>query len=426
MFKAKFKHAVVLGASLGLAGLASSPAMAAQDCTITIGADMALTGSLGALGQQIANGARLAVSDVNRGGGVNGCKLAMVLGDDQTSPTVGVDVAKKLVDINHVPAIVGALSSGVSMAILTSVTAPGKVVQISPASTSPAFTKLAAEGKTGGYWFRTAPSDALQSVAMAKVARDAKFHKVAVMYINNPYGEGLSSAFTKAFEALGGKVTANVVYNANQPSYRSEVTHAMAGHPDALFLIGYPGDGTTITREWISAGGPQKFLFPDGLESQKFVNDVGAKYMKVVWGTAGGSVKTPSLRIFRAEYKKAHGNYPTQAYMTNAYDAVMVIALAMDHGKGATGTIIRDNIRKVTGEHGRIVYAGAKGYAKAVRLIKEGKRIRYVGAVGPLSFDKYGDVAGPMAIWTVKNGKVKQVRTMSVRAIERISKKIGG
>src|SRR3546814_8107559 len=100
-----------------------------------------------------------------------------------------------------------ALSSGVSAAILTSVTAPSKVVLISPSSTSPTFTKLAKEGKTGGYWFRTTPSDALQGVAMAKVALDSGFKKVAVLYLNNAYGQGLSSQFANAFTKLGGTVT---------------------------------------------------------------------------------------------------------------------------------------------------------------------------------------------------------------------------
>jgi branched-chain amino acid transport system substrate-binding protein len=148
--------------------------------------------------------------------------------------------------------------------------------------------------------------------------------------------------------------------------------------------------------------------------------------MKVVRGTAAGSVETPSLKVFREEYKAAHGSYPTQAYMTNAYDAVMVIALAMEHGKGSTGEIVRDNIRKVTGEEGEKVYAGTKGYAKAVKLIKEGKRVRYIGTVGPLTFDKYGDVTGPMAIWTVKGGKVTNVRNMSVEEIDKIAAKIKG
>src|SRR3546814_11658476 len=100
-----------------------------------------------------------------------------------------------------------ALSSGVSAAILTSVTAPSKVVLISPSSTSPTFTKLAKEGKTGGYWFSTTPSDALQGVAMAKVALDSGFKKVAVLYLNNAYGQGLSSQVAHAFKQMGATLT---------------------------------------------------------------------------------------------------------------------------------------------------------------------------------------------------------------------------
>src|SRR5574340_1244386 len=91
-----------------------APAFAA--CSTTVGAVMSLTGSLGVLGQQIAKGAELGVADLNTAGGVNGCEVKLSLLDDQTSPSVGVDAAKKLVDVQQVPAIVGALSSGVSAA----------------------------------------------------------------------------------------------------------------------------------------------------------------------------------------------------------------------------------------------------------------------------------------------------------------------
>ena len=306
-------RSLVFGAALG--ALAAAPAFA---CTTTVGAVMSLTGSLGVLGQKIAQGAELGIADLNAAGGANSCDLKLSLLDDQTSPTVGVDAAKKLVDIQHVPAIVGALSSGVSAAILTAVAAPGHVVQISPASTSPTFTQLASDRKTGGYWFRTTPSDALQGVAMAKVARDAGYEKVAVLYLNNAYGQGLSKEFADAFTGLGGSVTQSVVYNPAQPSYRSEVSKALNPAPDALFLIGYPGDGTTIAREWIASGGVQKFLLPDGLQSQDFVNDVGAQYMKNVHGTAAGSQTTPSLATFQQEFKARFGALPTQAYIPNA------------------------------------------------------------------------------------------------------------
>lgn len=410
-------RSLLFGAALG--AMTAAPAFAA--CTTTVGAVMSLTGSLGVLGQKIAQGTQLAVADLNAAGGANGCELKVSLLDDQTSPTVGVDAAKKLVDIQHVPAIVGALSSGVSAAVLTAVTAPGHVVQISPASTSPTFTQLAMDGKTGGYWFRTTPSDALQGVAMAKVARDAGYKKVAVLYLNNAYGQGLNKEFSDAFTGQGGSITQSVVYNPSQPSYRSEVGKALSPAPDALFLIGYPGDGTTITREWIAAGGPQKFLFPDGLQSQDFVNDVGAQYMKNVHGTAAGSQTTPSLATFQKEYQAKFGALPTQAYIPNAYDATILIGLAMEQSKSNKADAIRDSIRKVTDPSGEKIYAGADEMKKAAKLLADGKTIQYIGATGPLQFDKNGDISAPMVVWGVDaQGKVANTGMVSVDEIAKL------
>lgn len=417
----KLKRTLLVGGAV-VGALAVGTANAA--CTTTVGAVMALTGSLGVLGQQISKGAQLGIDDVNAAGGANGCELKLALLDNQTSPSVGVDAAKKLVDLQHVPAIIGALSSGVSAAILSSVTASSKVVQISPASTSPTFTDMARDGKTGGYWFRTVPSDALQGVAMAKVAKDAGIKKVAVLYLNNAYGQGLSKEFSNAFTQLGGTVTQNVVYNPSQPSYRSEVNSALNPKPDALFLVGYPGDGTTIAREWISSGGPQKFLLPDGLQSQDFVNDVGAQYMKDVHGTAPGSTDTPSLATFKEEFKTKFGNLPTQAYLTNAYDAAVIVGLAIEQAKSADGTAIRDAIRKVTDPKGEKIYAGSKQIGEGMKLLKQGKPIQYIGASGPLQFDANGDINAPMAVWAVKDGKVTQTGMITVEQIAQIRQQL--
>ncbi len=416
-----FSKSIVFAAAA--LALGSGPAFA--ECTTTIGSVMSLTGSLGALGQKIAQGAQLGIADLNAAGGVNGCTLKLSLLDAQTNPSVGVDAAKKLVDVQHVPAIVGALSSGVSAAILSSVTAPSQVVQISPASTSPTFTQMASEGKTGGFWFRTTPSDALQGVAMAKVAHDAGIKNVAILYLNNAYGQGLSEEFSTAFKALGGKVTSDVVYNPGQASYRSEVGKAASPAPDALFLIGYPGDGTTIAREWIAAGGPKKFLLPDGLESQDFVNDVGAKYMtNNVHGTAAGSAKTPSLATFQKEFKDKFGALPTQAYIPNAYDATVLIGLAMEQANSNNGTAIRDALRKVTDPKGEKIYAGAAELKKAAKLLAGGKAIQYIGASGPLLFDKHGDIDAPMVVWSVNGqGKVATTGMITVDEIQKVHAK---
>jgi len=405
--------------------LAFGSAMA-QSCTVTIGSVMALTGSLGVLGQAIAQGAQLAVSDLNAAGGVNGCTVKLSLSDDQTQANVGVDAAKKLVDVQHVPAIVGALSSGITTAVLTSVTAPSKVILISPASTSPTLTDLGKQGKTGGYFFRTAPSDALQSVAIAKVAMDNDINKVAVLYLNNAYGQGLADAFNTAFTKLGGTVTQSVVYNPDQPSYRAEVSKALRGGPQALFLIGYPGDGTTIAREWVASGGPQTWLLPDGLEDQHFVDDVGAQYFKAVYGTASGSTTTPSLQTFRKEFQDKYGKVPTQAYVTNAYDATVIVGLAMEYAHTTTDTAaIRDAMRKVTDPNGQKVYAGVNELEAAHGLMKLGTTVQYIGAVGPIHFNQYGDIAGPYNLWTVKDGSVTETGQMTVSQIQQVQQQIG-
>jgi branched-chain amino acid transport system substrate-binding protein len=411
----KIAFAAVVVAAFGVA-----PAHAQQKCTTTIGSVMSLTGSLGALGQEIAKGAQLGVADLNAAGGVNGCKIDLSLLDDQTSPSVGVDAARKLIDVQHVPAIVGALASGVSASILTSATVGSNIVLISPSSTSPAFTQLAEDGKTNGYWFRTCPSDALQGVAMARLATDAGIKKVAILYLNNPYGEGLSKEFSAAFKRSGGSITQNVVYNPSQPSYRSEVNKALNPKPDALFLIGYPGDGTTLAREWIAAGGPQKFLFPDGLQSQDFVSDVGAQYLKEVHGTAAGSVDTPSLELFKKEFQAKYGALPAQPYITNAYDATVLIGLAMAHAKKNDANSIRDGLRKVTDPKGEKIYAGADSVKKGLQMAAEGKAIQYVGASGPLQFDKNGDIDAPMVVWDVKGGKVTPTGMVTVEQIRQL------
>ncbi len=134
------------GLLLGLAGLTGEAA--AQGCTTKIGAVLPTSVDWG---RPIAATAQFAVDIVNQAGGVAGCQIEMVLRDTQVEPKVGVDAAKALVDLDKVPLLLGGVSSGVSMPILTSVAVPAGVMQMSCCSSSTAFTKLAAEGKTNIY-----------------------------------------------------------------------------------------------------------------------------------------------------------------------------------------------------------------------------------------------------------------------------------
>jgi ABC-type branched-subunit amino acid transport system substrate-binding protein len=409
--------------SAALAALPLTTALAQAACSIPIGVVLPTSGELSAQGQENVQMAQLAINQIDQAGAVDGCRFNAIIANSQTKPAIGVDAAKKLVDLKNVPAIVGASSSGVSMAILTSVTAPGKVVQISSSSTSPALTTLAKEGKTGGYWFRTAPSDALQGVAMAYVARkQAKLQRVAILYLNNPYGKGLSGRFASEFKAMGGKVTADVPFNPRQPTYMSEVGKAMAGNPQALFLVGYPNTSEVIMREWIGSGGPHVYLFPDALHAPQFVDSIGGSYLNGhVWGTVPGNNKTRSLGYVTKSFTKAYGHPMRESYDAATYDAAAIEALAAEAAKGkgesVSGTTVRNMIPDVTDPKGTPIYASVASFRKAAKLLKEGKPIRYVGAAGTLHFNRYGDVSGPMVVWHVKNGAIDPIETLSAKRI---------
>lgn len=403
--------------------LAAAPVFAA--CTTTIGAIMSVTGPLGVLGAPIGKVVDLATHDINAAGGVNGCQLKIAMLDDQTNPTVSVDAARKLVDISHVPVIIGPVASGPAQAVLTSVVVPSKVVMITPTATSPVFTQLAKEGKTDGWFFRTAPSDALQGAGMAQVAWEAGYRKVALLALNSAYGHGLGGAFITAYKNLGGQVTQAVYYDASQASYRSEVTRAMSPKPDAVFLIGYPGDGTLLTREWIAAGGTQHLLLSEGLQSESYIRDVGPKYFADARGTAPGNATTPSTKTFTDEVNATYGIPSTQPFIDNTYDAVVVAALAIDQAKSDKPAAIRAAIRKVTDPKGTKIYAGPTELKKGLQLIAEGKPIHYIGASGPLQFDQYGDVLDPLRTWKVTpQGKIDYVSEISIEQLETLVRKL--
>ena len=119
-----------------VAALTLAP-LGAQACDITVGLVLELTGEAGAYGQAGAKSVEMAFRDLNDAGGVAGCTLKTDTRDSQTQANLAVDAATQLVQVAKVPAIIGGIISPMSIPILTSVTGPAKVLQVSPASSSP-------------------------------------------------------------------------------------------------------------------------------------------------------------------------------------------------------------------------------------------------------------------------------------------------
>ena len=416
--------ALALAASLApLSASAQAPS-----CTHNVGMVVSLTGAAGRFGQAASKSVELAFGELNKAAGaqgIAGCRLAFEVRDAQSQGAVAVDQARQLVDLKKVPAIIGGIISSVSIPVVTSVTAPAGVVQISPASTSPTLTRLANEGTTKGWFFRTITSDALQGTAAAKYAMDQGMKTLTIIHVNNDFGVNMLAEFRKAYEALGGKILSVTPYNAQQPSYAAEVTNALKSDPPALYFIGYPGDGTTIVRTWIQQGGPQRFLLNDGMNAADFIKGVGPQFLNNAFGTSSGTTKTPSTEFFASAYPAMSGGFDAGAPAADrAFDAGAILGLAIAQAGKFDAASIRDAIRKVTDPGGEVVHAGPQGFARALQLIREKKPVRYVGVIGPVQFDRNGDIVGPFRTWKITNGEVTTVGQMSMEDVQAVQARL--
>jgi len=393
--------------SIGALGFSQEP--------IKIGGLFPLTGPLAPYGPAIANGAQLAVDQINALGGVLGRPLELVIKDTATSPDVGRDAAAKLIQIDGVVAIIGALSSGVTLAV-SSVTAPAHIPQISPSSTSPAITEL----EDDDYVFRTCVSDALQGVVQAQLARNLGYKKISIIYVNNAYGKGLANVFKDNFEDEEHKVVAMIPYEENKPSYRGEVEQALRGQPDAINLIGYPVDGTKMIIEALELGFEGDFIFPDGMKGEGVSPGPACpadgacdeQYLEGSFGTAPGALEVAARADFERDYTAKFGasGIPFRA---EAYDAVILIALAIQAAGEASGPAIQAKLREVANPPG-VEYTYGQ-LAEALQAAAQGQDINYQGVSGPITWDENGDVAtGAIELWTIKDCAVRSVWIVEV------------
>ena len=357
---------------------------------IKMGSLSAVTGPIPELVADIVDAERAAVADINANGGVLGDPLWLVVADSQCDAKAAVDAANKLVNVEQVVAIAGAICSGGTIGAAEAVTVPAGVVSVSPSATSPAITGLDDKDLV----FRTAPSDAYQGVALANLARSMGYGKIAVTYANDDYNAGLGKVFIEAFKAAGGTITAEQVHVPNKPSYRSELATLSGGGAEALALFAYyDGSGLTILRQSLEGDLFAKFIGADGMMADPVIAELGAESLagNIVATTPTSDEDTGSYKAYAKIFSAAGGN-PSAPFAAQGFDAVMLLALAIEHSGGTDRAGILSSLRAIASSPGEVV--GPGGWANAVTLIAAGKDINYEGAAGSADFDENGDVTG--------------------------------
>jgi ABC-type branched-subunit amino acid transport system substrate-binding protein len=376
--------------------------------TVTLGGILSKTGGLSPLGDDQISSINLAITEINKAGGVLGYQLAVNILDDQSTATKAQSDVQTLIS-QHVPVVFGAISSGITVATAP-ITSDAGIVQIAMSSTSPLLTTLHADG-SAPLFYRTCPSDTGQGKLLAERATGKGFKTVPVIYVPGAYGQGLAEAFQGSFTDAGGTVPEMIQYTPGQTSYTSLLTQIYtfpdggATQPDGVLLVAYPTDGTTIINDYLTnyATTGTFWFFTDGLQDNSFVSGVGGnKFTFPHEATGPGTPTSAAYATYSAAFNATYGREPNSGnFAGNAYDAVYLTALSMVAGGKTDAPTVAANLRGVSAGSGTQV--GPTDFTSAVSTLKSGGSVNYQGVSGNVDFDANGDVVAGYDIWNVSD-----------------------
>ncbi len=363
----------------------SSGASAAAPNELTVGYVLPLGEAFAPFVTPMVKAIEMARDEINAAGG----NVRILPGDSGYSP----EVANSVVDshlASGVSAVIGAAASSISLAIIEKIADAG-VVMISPSNTSSTFTTY----DDGGYYFRTAPSDALQAVELATLMIDAGVTNAGILHRDDDYGRQFDAALQRVFRESGVKVGASISYDPDSADYATEVNTLKEAEVNGIALIAFDRAPIVIGHKIEAGIGPRSVpLFISAATAGETWKDVDPDNPGVL---EGSKVMAPSDRpqhgeeTFGDRFAAYAGEGIEGNFSTHSYDALVVVALA---SLVAGSTEAAD----YAGAINDITRGGTKcnTYASCAKLIHRGENIDYDGASGPLDFTENGEpsVAG--------------------------------
>ena len=320
----------------------SNSAGAASGNTITLGSITTNSGTAAAYGEAELKGFKLAISEINAKGGLNGKKIKLESMDDKGDATEASNAFNKLAGDNSVLAVLGPTISSTTAAVAP-LADQSKLPAIAPAATSDSIA-------TGGYLFRTCFKDSYQGEIAAKFAAETlKVKKVAVLYgTGDPYSSGVGKAFAAAAKKNGlDVVDEENSSSADDTEYSSQLQKIQASGAEFLYApYYYSVAGPYIIPQARSLGYKGYVMGPDGYDGLKLTGDK-SQYDKVLYTTHYSPDDTSNSKVqdFIKSYKKANNNQEPNTFTALAYDSVYMFKQAYEKaGKNATREQVRNAI----------------------------------------------------------------------------------
>lgn len=370
-----------------------------DESSYTIGMVDSLTGSLAPYGERNTRGRELALAAINEVGiGSEGASLNISVEDDESTNQGGVNGAQVLVNQDGVPLLIGSVGSGVSIAIHDSVTRDAGVVQISQNSTSPELT-------TRPELLRMSPSGSAKGQALASLVNDDGHDTVAVTWINNDYGTGLSEVFAETFESeFDGTVAYNEPHDQGQSSYSGVLTEMASTDASAWIFLTYANEYTVMVNEGFDQGYNTSvdYYGAESTVADSIIENTPEGSMDGMTGiTESAPQDQENYQNFVAAFEENYDGTPT-VWSAYAYDAVTVAAIAIEAADEFTGEALASVVRDVTRPEGEEVF----NFEEAAAVLRDGGSpgdINYQGVSGPVDLDENGDPPGYYQIYSVED-----------------------
>lgn len=354
---------------------------------LKLGLLLDFSGSLAEFGIDMRRGFELAIEHINEAGGVFGRPVEFVISDSALDPTFAVEEARRLIEVERAHAIVGALSSAVTLPLAESIAGPLRTPVISPSAQSRQITIA----NDDDFLFRMSPPSGPEADVLIQLLQALGYDSVGLMARNDAWGQSFADAFLENWTGEAVRVD----FDALQGSYLAEVQHAARGEPDALVLLAFPTDAEVMIRESIEWGVFEQFVFTAGGESRDLAEAIGP-WIAGMYGTAPAA--DPSLAHaadWLREFESHFGEAPLMPYVRETYDATIALAVAAQRAGSVNGRVdgeaIRDQLRPISEAPGEQVPLTAQGVARALELAAAGADIDLEGASSSMAWDEHGD-----------------------------------
>lgn len=375
----------MIRATLGLLSIpllaATVPSVRAAE-PVRIGFFMSITGRDASFGEASLDGARVALDEINRAGGVLGRPVELVVEDDRSLAGESATAVKKLISRDHVVALVGECSSARTLEA-AAVAQASRVPLVSPASTSPRVTQV------GDMIFRVCFIDPFQGEVMATFARRRLGLGRAALLVDAtaPYSVGLAEYFARTFTALGGVVVASQKYSGVDTDFRAQLTAIRAAKPDALFLPGYYVAAGLVARQARDLGLGATLLGGDGFEAPQLLQIGGDALNGAYYSTHFSAESTdPVSRSFVAAFTARYRTAPN-GLAALTYDAVRLVADAVARAGSTDRSAVRDALaatRRFPGATGATSINPGRDADKGAAIIAvRGGALEFVESIRP-------------------------------------------